>query len=81
MLVIVWDEGNDDNAAVVSRESCANGSADGGKYPHSRCSSLTNDFADLNTYRWLGGPRCASERKGVFQPFSIGPRSCIAKCK
>ncbi len=43
--------------------------------------SHTN-FKDPDTYipeRWLNDPRYQSDKKAVFQPFSVGARSCIGK--
>jgi cytochrome P450 len=37
------------------------------------------DPEDFVPERWLGDPRYADDNKAVFQPFSIGPRSCIGR--
>lgn len=29
--------------------------------------------------RWLGDPRFKSDRRDVFQPFSVGPRNCLGR--
>ena len=40
------------------------------------------NFTDPDTFaptRWLDDPHFASDKKDAFHPFSMGPRSCIAK--
>ncbi|MCJ1392865.1 hypothetical protein MMC18_005737 [Xylographa bjoerkii] len=42
----------------------------------------TRNFHDPGCFdptRWLDNPMYDQDRKGVFKPFSTGPRSCIAK--
>ncbi|MCJ1270923.1 hypothetical protein MMC22_010820 [Lobaria immixta] len=44
--------------------------------------AATSNFQNPKSFdpsRWLGNPFYASDRKDIFKPFVLGPRSCIAK--
>jgi cytochrome P450 len=43
---------------------------------------MTKNFRDPESFepgRWLGDAQFADDRKGIFKPFSTGPKNCIGK--
>ncbi|KAF2102973.1 cytochrome P450 [Rhizodiscina lignyota] len=45
-------------------------------YHNPRCFTRPDDFIPE---RWLDDPHFAADKKDAFQPFSVGPRSCIGR--
>ena len=42
----------------------------------------TQNFRDPETFdptRWMENPYYADDRREIFKPFGLGPKSCIAK--
>ncbi|CAG9996205.1 unnamed protein product [Clonostachys byssicola] len=77
--------------AAIPRKTPAEGSTIGNEYvppntilgiwqwPLNHNPKFFKDPDSFVPERWLGDPRYDSDKKGAFQPFSVGPRNCIGK--